>query len=109
MNKKGMNNHHRIPKSRWKDWYDVHHEDNQWLMNQRKHECIHNLFHNLCPHEQFEDLLRVNRQVMDAQAIKLIQQALDIDMFYKSHLLTVGKEKNRRSKEDPTVPSRAGE
>lgn len=107
MNSKWMNNHHRIPKSREKDGYDVHHEDNQWLMNQKKHECIHNLFQNLCPHEQFDELLRINKQVMNAQAIKLIKQALDIDTFYKQHLLTDGKDKNRRSKKKPTV-SRVG-
>ena len=67
-------------------------------MNPKKHEAIHNLYSNLCPHEQFEELLRINRQVMSKHVVKLIQQAINDPEFYLPHLLTDGKRKNRRDK-----------
>lgn len=99
MNQKWMNNHHRIPRSRARDWYNVHHQDNQWLINQKVHESIHNLFSNLCPHEQFEVLLKINKQVMNKHIVKLIQQAIYDQNFYLDHLITDGEiQENRRDK-----------
>lgn len=85
-----MNNHHRIPKSREKDGYKVHHKDNQWLMNQRIHECIHNLFNNLCPHEQIEKLLEINSQVINKKIKKQILELIRNQDFYLPHLLCDG-------------------
>lgn len=100
MNQKWMNNHHRIPRSRARDWYNVHHRDNQGLLNQKIHESIHNLFSNLCPHEQFEELLKINKQVMNKQIIKLIQQAIYDPNFYLAHLYSDGHHNNRRNKKE---------
>lgn len=98
MNKKWVNNHHRIAKSRACDWYNVHHPDNQWLMNKKKHEAVHALFENLVPHEQFDELLRINKQVMNDHVIKLIKRAIHDPNFYLEHLYTDGYNKNRRNK-----------
>lgn len=76
------NNHHIVPKSRAKDWFDVENPRNQEYINQKVHEALHRLFANKTPAEQFAMLLEINQKVMQKKIVRQLQDLLSSNDFY---------------------------
>ena len=61
----------------------------QWLMNQKKHEKIHALFHNATPQEQLIECLDWNKKVINPIIYEMLFEILNSEkeVFYKKELV----------------------
>ena len=75
--RKGLNEHHKIPKSRKHEGFDVQAEENREILLVDFHSAIHRVFANDLPHEQIERLIELNRSVFREEFLDEIEAVLE--------------------------------
>ena len=72
-----MSRHHKICRSRGGNYADV----NLVELEDKKHEALHTVFHNMLPHEQLAYLIKLNAEVLTAEFREKLLLLLTEDIY----------------------------